>query len=45
MANIKSAMKRARQNEKRRTRNRIYRSATRTHIKKARSLIESGELE
>ena len=45
MANTKSAMKRVRQNEKRRMQNRVYRSATRTHIKKARSLIESGELE
>ena len=38
-------MKRARQNETRRTRNRVCRSATRTHIKRARGLIESGELE
>ena len=45
MANIKSAMKRARQNEKRRIRNRIYRSSPRTHVKRARRLIEAGELE
>ena len=45
LANIKSAMKRARQNEKRRVANRIYRSSARTHIKKARSLIEAGDLD
>ena len=45
MANLKSAIKRARQNEKRRTANRVYRSSPRTHIKKARSLIEAGDLE
>lgn len=45
MANIKSAMKRARQNEKRRAANRVYRSSARTHIKKARRLIEAGDLE
>ena len=38
-------MKRARQNEKRRTANRVYRSSARTHIKKARRLIEAGDLE
>ena len=45
MANIKSAMKRARQNEKRRAANRVYRSSARTHIKKARRLIDAGDLE
>ena len=45
MANIQSAVKRARQNEKRRVANRIYRSSSRTHIKTARRLIEAGELE
>ncbi len=45
MANIQSAMKRARQNEKRRVANRIYRSSARTRIKRARRLIEAGELE
>ncbi|GAB4534074.1 MAG: 30S ribosomal protein S20 [Anaerolineae bacterium] len=44
MANIRSAMKRARQNEKRRAHNRIYRSSARTHIKRARRLIEAGDL-
>jgi len=38
-------MKRVRQNEKRRAANRIYRSSSRTHIKKARRLIEAGDLE
>jgi small subunit ribosomal protein S20 len=45
LANIKSAMKRARQNEKRRVTNRLYLSSARTHIKKARRLIEAGDLE
>jgi len=45
MANHKSAWKRIRQNEKRRIHNRDYRNRTRTLIKQARSLIESGDLE
>lgn len=45
MANIKSAIKRNKQNEKRRLRNRVYAGAARTHVKKARAAIESGELE
>jgi small subunit ribosomal protein S20 len=45
LANIQSAIKRARQNEKRRVANRIYRSSSRTRIKSARRLIEAGELE
>lgn len=45
MANIKSAVKRARQNEKRRARNRIYRSSARTYVKRARRLVEAGDLE
>lgn len=45
MANTKSALKRARQNEKRRTHNRTYRSSARSYVKKARRLIELGELE
>jgi small subunit ribosomal protein S20 len=45
LANIKSAAKRARQNEKRRARNRIYRSSARTYVKRARRLVEAGELE
>ncbi len=43
MANIKSAQKRARQNEKRYTRNRELRAAARTAVKKARVAIESGD--
>ena len=45
MANIKSAIKRNKQNEKRRLRNRVYAGAARTQVKKARATIESGELE
>jgi small subunit ribosomal protein S20 len=45
LANTKSAQKRIRQNEKRRVRNRVYRSRARTEIKKARIAIESGDLE
>ncbi len=37
MANIKSAIKRNKQNEKRRLRNRVFRGRTRTSIRKARS--------
>ena len=36
MANIKSAIKRNKQNEKRRNRNRIFRGRARTAVKKAR---------
>lgn len=43
MANIKSAMKQMRQNEKRRARNRQVRSSTRTAMKKANILIVSGD--
>ena len=45
MANTKSAIKRARQNEKRRLRNRAQRSAMRTAIKKTIRAIEAGERE
>jgi small subunit ribosomal protein S20 len=45
MANHKSALKRIRQNEKRRLHNRIYRTRARTLVKKARTAIESGELD
>lgn len=45
MANIKSAKKRIRQTRKRTMHNRMYRSAARTYIKKARTLIAAGELE
>ena len=43
MAIIKSQIKRNRQNEKRRLRNRVYRGSTRTYIKQARAAIEEGE--
>ena len=39
MANIKSQIKRNRQNEKRRVRNRIYRGRARTFVAKARVAI------
>ena len=41
MANIKSQIKRNRQNEKRRLRNRTYRGAARTAVKDARTALES----
>ena len=44
MANIKSAIKRNKQNEKRRLRNRYYAGRARTFVRKARTAIESGEL-
>ncbi len=43
MANIQSAKKRIRQNEKRRLHNRRYTSAARSHVRSARSLIEAGK--
>jgi len=45
LANIQSAKKRNRQNEKRRLRNRIYRGNARTQVKKARLAIEDGKKE
>ncbi len=42
MANIKSAIKRNKQNEKKRIRNRIYRGRARTFIQKARVEIQAG---
>jgi small subunit ribosomal protein S20 len=45
LANTKSAIKQARQNEKRRIPNRIYRASARTHVKKVRRLIEVSDLE
>ena len=45
MANTKSALKRVRSSEKKRVRNRKVRSETRTYIKRARTQIESGQLE
>lgn len=43
MANIKSQIKRNRQNEKRRQHNRVYRGSARTFVKKALVAIESGD--
>ena len=45
MANIKSQIKRNRQNKKRRDLNRVYRGRARTALKKARLAIESGSIE
>lgn len=45
MANSKSALKRQRQNEKRRLHNRIFRTRARTLVKKARTEISAGDLE
>lgn len=42
MANTASAKKRIRSSERRRVRNRAVRSAGRTYVKKARTLIASG---
>ncbi|MGV8025203.1 MAG: 30S ribosomal protein S20 [Anaerolineaceae bacterium] len=43
MANIQSAIKRNKQNEKRRQKNRIFRGEARTYVKKARIAIESAD--
>lgn len=46
MANHKSAIKRIRSNERKRVRNRMYRSRTRTQIKKARiAIAENNDVE
>jgi small subunit ribosomal protein S20 len=44
LANIKSAIKRNKQNEKRRARNRMFVAGARTYVKKAQLAIESGEV-
>ena len=44
MANIKSAIKRNRQAEKRRVRNAAVRSTVRTSVKSARAAIEGGQV-
>jgi len=44
LANIKSQIKRDKQNMKARIRNRVYRGKARTFVKKARLSIESGEV-
>jgi small subunit ribosomal protein S20 len=43
LANIKSAIKRNKQNEKRRISNRIYRGRTRTFIAKANTAVVAGD--
>ncbi|MBN1147488.1 MAG: 30S ribosomal protein S20 [Anaerolineales bacterium] len=45
MANIKSQIKRNKQNEKRRLRNRVYCGRARTYVRKARAAMEEGGLE
>jgi small subunit ribosomal protein S20 len=45
VANHKSALKRQRQNEKRRLYNKHYRTRARTFVKKARATIANGDLE
>mgnify|MGYP005841105105 CR=1 FL=1 len=45
MANHKSAIKRIRQNEKRRLHNRVFRNRARTLVKKARLAIAGTDLE
>ena len=45
MANLKSQIKRNRQNLKQRARNRVYRGSARTSVKKARLAIESGDVD
>ncbi len=44
MANTKSALKRIRSSERRRVRNRIIRTRTRTFVKKARAAIAAPEV-
>lgn len=45
LANIQSAIKRMKQSEKRRMRNKPYRTAARTYVKKTRTAIAAGDLE
>jgi len=45
LANIKSQIKRNRQNEKKRIRNRVFRGSTRTFIQKAHTAIAAGNQE
>lgn len=45
MANTASAKKRIRQNEKRRMRNKVWRTRARTSVKEARTAIDSGDRE
>jgi len=43
LANIKSQIKRNRQNEKRRLRNRVFRGSARTAIRDARATFDAGD--
>jgi len=43
LANIKSQIKRNKQNQKRRTRNRVYRGTARTYVRKAEAAIKVGD--
>lgn len=45
MANIKSQIKRNRQNKKRRELNRVFRGSARKALQKARTAIENGDKE
>lgn len=45
MAHHKSAKKRIRSSERKRIRNRIFRSRARTHVKTARALMEQGDVD
>lgn len=45
VANTKSAIKRIRSNERKRERNRIFRSRARTYIKQTRQLVNEGRLD
>ncbi len=45
MANIKSQIKRNKQNEKARMRNKAIKSALRTHVRKFREAADSGNVE
>ena len=45
MANHKDAIKRARQSDERRLRNRAYRTRLRTHVKQLRAAIDAGDAE
>jgi len=45
LANLKSAIKRNRQNDKRRLHNRVYRGTARNFVRNARLAIESGDVD
>ena len=45
MANIKSQIKRNRQNEKRRMRNRVFRGQARTAVKRVRAALAGSDLQ